>query len=350
MATSFDEKVEALKKLREKRQARKEAEKSEGTTDGAPVEAWTEEPVNQEAKAAKEEAKAEKAEREEREAFEGSATGGNADAQYCMGYYAEEKGDFKKAAEWYKQAAEDGHDAAQWRLGHIYEQGLAGEASDMHAAHWYMRASASGHAQAQFSLAMFLEEGRGMTADDRSAMNWHRAAAMQGHKISMFCLGSMYEDGRGTKKSIKDAKEWYTKAFEAGFTPAKEALADLEDEPEEEAEEEVDEPLTSAAATDIEATGFAERLAELQAMTAGGDIDDTEFNNLLTDYDFGAMPGGGDHLSELAGRVAAALQCVDDSEAVHILDQLMSDDPQIDVDDDIKTSLDAVLSRGAPAA
>jgi len=348
MTASFDDKVEALKKLREKRLARKEqteADKQETNTDTAPVDAWTEEPSSQEEKAAKEE-------REERAAFEGSATGGNADAQYCMGHYAEENGDFEKAAEWYKQAAEDGHPEGQWRLGHFYEHGLAGETSDVHAAHWYMQASSGGHAQAQFSLAVFLEEGRGMQADERSALNWHRAAAMQGHKMSMFCLGSMFEEGRGTKRSIKEAKEWYTKAVEAGFAPAKDALADLENEPEEEAEE-VNGPDPSLGAVDTEEAspkGFAERLAEMEAMTAGGDVDDEDFNNMLSGYDFGAMPGGGDQLSELAGRVAAALNCVDDSQAIHLLDQLMSDDPQIDVDDDIKTSLDSVLSRSAPAA
>eukprot|EP00746_Dinoflagellata_sp_MGD_P092307 gnl/MRDRNA2_/MRDRNA2_36530_c0_seq1.p1 gnl/MRDRNA2_/MRDRNA2_36530_c0~~gnl/MRDRNA2_/MRDRNA2_36530_c0_seq1.p1 ORF type:complete len:368 (+),score=120.41 gnl/MRDRNA2_/MRDRNA2_36530_c0_seq1:60-1106(+) len=348
MTTSFDDKVEALKKLREKRLARKEQaeeNKSQSNTDTAPVGAWTEEPSCKEAKAAKEE-------REEREAFEGSATGGNADAQYCMGHYAEEKSDFKKAAEWYKQAAEDGHPAAQWRLGHFFEHGLAGETSDVHAAHWYMQASSGGHAEGQFSLAVFLEEGRGMQTDERSALNWHRAAAMQGHKMSMFCLGSMYEEGRGTKRSIKEAKEWYAKALEAGFPPAKDALADLENEPEEESEE-VNNPDPRLGTVDIEESsskGFAERVAELEAVTAGGDLDDDEFNDMMRDYDFGAMPGGGDQLSELAGRVAAALNCVDDSQAIHLLDQLMSDDPQIDVDDDLKTSLDAVLSRSAPAA
>lgn len=358
MAASFDDKVEALKKLREKRMARKEAEKTEPEADATPANAWCDEAENQEAKAVKEE-------REEREAFEGSATNGNSDAQYCMGHCAEsEQSDFQKAAEWYKLAAEDGHVAAQWRLGHFYEHGLAGEANDLRAAHWYMRAAAGGHAQAQFCIAVCLEEGRGMTVDDRSALNWHRAAALQGHKMSMFCVGSMYEEGRGTKKSIKEAKHWYAKAVEAGFAPAKDALADLENEPEEEAEE-VDtmQAISSSAAPnpgrniteDSSNSGksFAERLAELQAQTPEGDVADDEFSEMLSRYDFGAMPGGGDQLSELASRVATALHGVDDDEAAHLLDQLLSDNPQIDCDDDLQSSLDAVLyggARGAPAA
>lgn len=347
MAASFDEKVEALKKLKEKRLARKEAEKpAEADTDKAPAEAWTDEQ--------KQEAKAIKEEQEEKEAFEGSATGGNADAQYCMGHYAEQNGDFEKAAEWYKLAADGGHPAAQWRYGHFFEHGLAGQQSDIRAAHWYMNASAGGHAEAQFCIAVCLEEGRGMQTDDRSAMNWHRCAALQGHKVSMFCLGAMYEEGRGTKRNAKEAKEWYAKALEAGFAPAKDALADLENEPEEEAEEETANPEINPGelpdSPEEDKKGFAERLAEMQAMAPDGDVDDEQFSNLLGEYDFGAMPGGGDSLSELASRVATALQCVDDSEASRLLDQLMSDDPQIDCDDDIQISLDAVLSRGAPAA
>jgi hypothetical protein len=274
-----------------------------------------------------------------------------------MGHYAEEHSDFEKAAEWYKLAAEDGHAAAQRRLGHFYENGLGVEQSDIRAAHWYMRASAGGHAQAQFSIAVCLEEGRGMTTDDRSALNWHRAAAMQGHHLSMFCLGCMYEEGRGTERSVTNAKEWYAKAVEAGFAPAKEALADLENEPDDEAEEEHAEPATvpDAAANwtqDIieHQKSLPERMAELEAATSGGDMDDADFNDMLSGCDFSAMPGGDDHLSDLASRVATALSSVDDDEAVHLLDQLMSDDPQIDCDDDIQASLAAVLSRGAPAA
>lgn len=337
MAPSFEDKVEALKKLKEKRLARANAEKQQEDK----AQAWTETESNNEAGPSKEEV-------EEREAHADSATGGNADAQYCMGHYAEEKSDFAKAAEWYTQAAEDGHAAAQWRLGHFYENGLGVTQSDIRAAHWYMRASAGGHAQAQFSIAVCLEEGRGMSQDDKSALNWHRAAALQGHHLSMFCVGNMYEEGRGTKRSIKEAKEWYAKAVEAGFAPAKEALADLENEPDEEAEEE--DPQQVETPSTENQIGLAERLRELEAQTSGGDIDDAAFNNMLGEYDFSAMPGGDDHLSELASRVATALQCVDDEQAVHLLDQLMSDDPQLDCDNDIQASLDAVLSRGAPAA
>lgn len=350
MAASFDDKVEALKKLREKRMARN-AEKP--AADTAPVNAWTDGELTSDAQPPNEESKADC---EERAAFEGSATGGNADAQYCMGHYAEtEQSDFAKAAHWYEQAAEDGHAAAQWRLGHFYENGLGLTQNDIRAAHWYMQASAGGHAQAQFSIAVFLEEGRGMSQDDRSAWHWHRAAAMQGHHLSMFCLGCMYEEGRGTKKSVKDAKEWYAKAVEAGFAPAKEALTDLENQPDDEAEEEeLEKVIGPGAADNLEENpmGLSERLAELQAQTSGGDIDDEDFNKMLSSFDFSAMPGGDEHLSELATRVASALRCVDDDEAVHLLDKLMSDEPEFECDDDIQASLDSLVSRGsvAPAA
>merc|ERR1711977_374966 len=106
----------------------------------------------------------------------------------------------------------------------------------------------------------------------------------------MFCLACMYEEGRGTKRSIKEAKEWYAKAVEAGFPPAKEALADLENEPDEEAEEE--HPEQVEASNDDNQIGLAERLRELETQTSGGDIDDAAFNSMLSEYDFSAMPGG----------------------------------------------------------
>jgi len=137
---------------------------------------------------------------------------------------------------------------------------------------------------------------------------------------------------------------------------AKDALAELENEPDDEAEVETSEPAT-AASTEKDGTenqpSLAERLAALQAESPGGDLDDADFHNLLSSYDFAAMPGASDprdQLGELAARVATALSSVDDEAAVHLLDQLMSDDPQIDCEDDIQASLNAVLSRGAPAA
>lgn len=315
---SFDEKVAALQRLREARQARAAAQAGQDE----PAPAWTEPEPEAPGRTASPAAgevvdqgecipKA-----EEIEEFQNSATFGNADAQFCVGHLCErgEHGsdpDPKEAAAWYAKAAEAGHAAAQWRLGALYEAGSGVEQSDARAALWYQRAAVAGHDQAQSCLAILFEEGRGVDMDDAKALRWHLAAAEQGHALSMYCLAACYAEGRGTAVDLCTAARWYKKSADAGFGPASEALEELGDV------EEAPEPLATGAAGENES-------------------------------DLG--------LTELAQRVASALKSVDDAEAARLLDELMSTDPCFDEDEELADQLhNAIatslkLTGSAPAA
>jgi len=80
-----------------------------------------------------------------------------ADALFCAGHCHEHglhgcNADLQTAFELYQLAAEDGHSVAQWRLGEFYEFGR-GLAPDMaQAARWYRTAAEAGYAQAQSAL------------------------------------------------------------------------------------------------------------------------------------------------------------------------------------------------------
>lgn len=303
---SFDEKVAALQRLREARQARTAAQAGREEPAPAWAEPEPEAPGQATSQAAAVPPKGDvvprvvdvvpKAEVEE---FQDSATFGNADAQFCIGHLCErgEHGsepDPKEAAAWYAKAAESGHAAAQWRLGALYEAGNGVEKSDARAALWYQRAAVAGHDQAQSCLAILYEEGRGVDMDDAKAVRWHLAAAEQGHALSMYCLAACHADGRGTDQDRSAAEHWFKKSAAAGFAPALEALEELEDVEEESG------PVVNGAA------------------------DDDENHMSLTD---------------LAHRVASALKSVDDGEAARLLDELLTMDPDFDEDDELAEQL-----------
>ena len=58
--------------------------------------------------------------------------------------------DYKKAVEWYRKAAEQGHADAQNNLGFMYYTGQGVEQDYKKAVEWYRKAAEQGHADAQF--------------------------------------------------------------------------------------------------------------------------------------------------------------------------------------------------------
>lgn len=87
-----------------------------------------------------------------RKALESAAAKGSAPAQYALGAGAEANGDFQQAASWYRQAAEKGYAAAQFKLGELLESGKGASADKVQAATWYRKAAAQGFAAATIRL------------------------------------------------------------------------------------------------------------------------------------------------------------------------------------------------------
>jgi TPR repeat protein len=240
---SFEEKVEALRRLRERRQVREEpaatvepeATKSKEMEGQEFVDA-----LSQYAFASLQEPRsgvktfdddvADRSAQAETGDPETEKAAQEASALYCLGHCYEQglhecEKDEAKAAMYYQLAAEKGNVTAQWRLGHLYEFGLGIESSDACAAHWYRLAAEAGCAQAQSSLALFLEDGRGCTQDDVEALQWHLAAAEQNEALSQYCAACCLAEGRGAKRNEIAARSWLKKSADAGFPPAREALS-----------------------------------------------------------------------------------------------------------------------------
>jgi TPR repeat protein len=124
-----------------------------------------------------------------RQVWSGLAAGGDAHAQFMLGYMSEtglgQSWSARAAASWYGLAAEQGHVEAQWRLGTLYDRGLGVPWSSADARRWWAFAAEGGHAEAAFALGRSLFTVPRTTADlqaarvafDRAlALGWHEAA------------------------------------------------------------------------------------------------------------------------------------------------------------------------------
>jgi hypothetical protein len=124
-----------------------------------------------------------------RQVWSGLAAGGDAHAQFMLGYMSEtglgQSWSARAAASWYRLAAEQGHVEAQWRLGTLYDRGLGVPWSPADARRWWAFAADGGHAEASFALGRSLFTVPRTAADlqaarvafDRAlALGWHEAA------------------------------------------------------------------------------------------------------------------------------------------------------------------------------
>lgn len=292
---SFDEKVEALRKLRDRREARNAANAVNAANAAALEPAPAFSPPTRAAAANTTQVEntmvrptiggveQEVTESEPKKDF---------DAFFCAGHCSEYglhgcTKDVPVAAEMYRIAAEGGHIIAQWRYGDLLESGLDGVQQDEEAAvMWYRRAADAGNAHAQSNLALMLEEGRGVEQDDVAGFRWHMLAAEQGNALSQYCAAVCLEEGRGTSQDVEQARELMRQSADAGFGPARSALALV--------------VTTTRREIPSEPEGEPEGKSEADASLLG-----------------------------LAARIARHLEGMDDEEAGGILDELLAEVPSL---------------------
>ena len=85
--------------------------------------------------------------------------------------------DYAEALQWFRKAAEQGHDGAQFRLGIMYSGGRGVTRDDTEAVQWYRKAAEQGDAYAQYALGMIYGQGRGVPQDYAQAHMWFNLAA-----------------------------------------------------------------------------------------------------------------------------------------------------------------------------
>ncbi len=126
--------------------------------------------------------------------------------------WAQEAGDYAKAATLYLPLAEQGNSSAQYNLGVLFSQGRVIQQDYNEAVHWYMAAAQQGHPQAQADLGEMYLKGKGVQQDYRKAMQWFTSAANLGDATAQLHIGDLYSQGKGIPQNHEEAVKWYRKA------------------------------------------------------------------------------------------------------------------------------------------
>lgn len=117
-------------------------------------------------------------------AWEPEAEDGNPDAQYYLGYMAQnglgQPWSNARAAGYYRRAAEAGLVDAQLALGDLYLRGMGVELDDAKGAALYARAAATGDPKGRFEYGKLLLHGKGVARDPAAALAEFEAAAAGG--------------------------------------------------------------------------------------------------------------------------------------------------------------------------
>ena len=149
---------------------------------------------------------------EEVEAIIELAHNGDAEAQYSVGmmYFDMEIGDedtedFEEAAKWFRLAADQGEESAQYWLALMYRSGTGVPYDPAEAARLMARSAELGHQEARHNLGMMYALGFGVEQNGEEALRWIKCAAENGSSSSIRVLGRMYLDGIFVQQDYAEA-------------------------------------------------------------------------------------------------------------------------------------------------
>ena len=137
------------------------------------------------------------------------------------------QGDYQKAMEIWKPAAEAGDQVAAFNVGVLYAQGLGVEADPEEAVRWYRQSALAGYPNAQFNLGAAYYHGQGTKVNLAQAASWWEKAAQQDHPEALFNLATLYRRGEGVTQDTGRAMALFKRAADLGDSRAQDALADL---------------------------------------------------------------------------------------------------------------------------
>lgn len=89
--------------------------------------------------------------------------------------------DYNKAANLFRQAANNGSSEAQFALGCMYQNGHGVTQNFMEAANWYLKSAQADNPNAQFLLGLSYKEGSGVPRDPMESYKWILLAAEAGN-------------------------------------------------------------------------------------------------------------------------------------------------------------------------
>jgi len=109
---------------------------------------------------------------------------GSAWANFDDGMAAYERGDYATALKEFRSLAEQGHVAAQFSLGVMYDHGFGVPENDVKAVKWWHKAAEQGDALAQSNLGNMYADGAGIPVNNVKAYMWWSLARAQGIEVA----------------------------------------------------------------------------------------------------------------------------------------------------------------------
>jgi TPR repeat protein len=118
-----------------------------------------------------------------------SSTRGSAYGHFVLGILVDWDTDESEALGYFRRAAEQHLDAAQYELGKfMYQGGFCASSQYDETLRWFQLAAAQGHPGALFAVGLMHELGHGVPADGAEAIRWYRRAAAAGHPRAAHCV------------------------------------------------------------------------------------------------------------------------------------------------------------------
>ena len=111
----------------------------------------------------------------------------------------------------------------------MYRRGEGVPENYAEAAEWFREAAEQGFAAAQSYLGFMYDKGWGVPENDIEAAKWFRKAAEQGYVMAQFTLGHMYVSGRIVSRNYVRAYMWGSLAKTLGNTPFSRLAAEVLD-------------------------------------------------------------------------------------------------------------------------
>jgi hypothetical protein len=169
--------------------------------------------------------------------FRRAADAGYAPAAFALGRGCYQKGrgvekDEAEAAKWCSRAvgemglaalAEEGDAHAQLRLGTAYILGMGVVKDQAEGLSWCRKAAKQGGARAQMMLGIAYRSGIGVEKDEEEGLKWAMKGAKQKDAEAEFMVGFAYMNGIGVAKDAAKAARWIRKAAEQGHEGAQAA-------------------------------------------------------------------------------------------------------------------------------
>lgn len=133
--------------------------------------------------------------------------------------------DDEKAEQWFRRAAETGHDFSQYALGKL----LQGQKRMEEAVSWYEKAAAQGNSYAAYRLGKLYLEGTDVPKDVAKAVEYLTDAAREGNQYAQYTLGKLYLTGEDVSQDREQAYSWFWEAASQGNEYAQFFLAHIND-------------------------------------------------------------------------------------------------------------------------